>query len=410
MRRQPPKVPRPEPVPREPSPTLEALAADPTPAAVSDFWAGPGARLPLVEPVPGGSGEEVLVSFCWRDPGAEQVLLFANRLTDETRLADSLLSRIPGTDVWHVTYRLRADWRASYCFLPQAPGQRPAWLGEGDQVAIRAALDRGLADPRNPDTCRNRLGAAQSVASLPAAPPQPWLVRRGEVARGPLEACTLPDGRRAWLHDPAEAAAAEALPALVVLDGEVWTDSQDLPTTLDNLSAEGWVRGWRTVFVESGGREQRWAELAADGTGVELVVDTVLPWLRERRAVLPGPRHVTVAGQSLGGLTALRAGLLAPEAVGNVVSHSASLWQDDLLDAVARHRPAEGPLRVHLAHGAQEWVLGPHHRALAAALEARAISLDVAVHNGGHDYAWWRGGIADGLLAVHGIGAARLIG
>jgi len=408
MRRQPPKVPRPEPVARAESPTLAALAADATPAAVRAFWSGPAARLPLVEDVPGGSGEEVLVSFCWRDADAEQVLLFANRLTDETRLEDSLLTRIPGTDVWHVTYRLRADWRASYCFLPQAPGQRPAWLGEDDQVAIRAALDRGLADPRNPDVCHNRLGVAQSVASLPAAPPQPWLVRRGDVAPGPLEETRLPDGRRAWLHDPAAAGTDEELPALVVLDGEVWAGQQDLPASLDNLHAEGWVRGWRTVFVESGGREQRWAELAADGNGVELVVDTVLPWLRARRAVLAGPRHVTVAGQSLGGLTALRAGLLAPEAVGNVVSHSASLWQDDLLDAVARHRPATEPLRVHLAHGAQEWVLGPHHRTLAEAMTARGIALDVAVHNGGHDYAWWRGGIADGLLAVRGIGAAYL--
>jgi enterochelin esterase family protein len=354
--------------------------------------------LPLVEP--SGTPGECLVTFCWRDDEAAEVLLFANRITDETRLEASLLSRLAGTDLWHVTYRLAGDWRASYAFLSRRAGERAPWLGEGDQVAIRAALDRGRPDPRNPDTCRNRAGVVQSVVALPGAPAQPWLARRDDVPAGPVVEDLLPDGRRAWLHDPSDVPADVALPALVVLDGEVWVGTQDLPTTLDNLRADGLVPGFRTVFVESGGRERRWAELTAGGDGVRLVVDAVLPWLRARRCVLADPRTVAVAGQSLGGLTALRAGLEEPGRVGNVLSLSASVWQDPLLDLVRDHAGHGDDLWVHLGHGRQEWVLAPGHRDLARALAERGIPVEVAEYNGGHDYAWWRGAVADSLVAL----------
>jgi len=124
----------------------------------------------------------------------------------------------------------------------------------------------------------------------------------------------------------------------------------------------------------------------------------LLPWLADRRAVPADPGAVAVAGQSLGGLTALRAGLLRPDRIGNVISHSASLWQDDLAAECAA--AAGSGLRIHLAHGSQEWVLaGPHHD-LAARLRAAGLEVDAVEQNGGHDYAWWRGGIADGLRWV----------
>ncbi|MDR0593103.1 MAG: DUF3327 domain-containing protein, partial [Bifidobacteriaceae bacterium] len=44
------------------------------------------------------------MTFLWRDAEAEEVLLFVNRLTDERNLADSLMRRVAGTDVWHLSY------------------------------------------------------------------------------------------------------------------------------------------------------------------------------------------------------------------------------------------------------------------------------------------------------------------
>jgi enterochelin esterase family protein len=378
----PPKVPRPEPVPRVRSEVVDGLRD------TDAFWAGAGARQPLVEPA--GDGTAV-VTFCWRDPEAEQVLLFANRLTDETRLADTLLERLPGTDLWHASYRMASDWRASYSFLVQRPGAAAPWLA-GDQVALRAALDRGEPDPRNPATCRNRAGVLQSVVALPDAPTQPWVDPRPDVPRGAVVEHAGPDGRPTWIYEPPGADPDQPLPLVVALDGEVWVGPQSLPTTLDNLLADGALGPVRAVLPASGGREARWAELGTDA-GVGYVADRLLPWL-ERPVTT-----VVVAGQSLGGLTALRLGLTRPDVVAGVVSHSASLWQDDLTDPVASF---SGDLRVHLAHGRQEWVLAAPHHDLARRLRAAGVDVDAVEHNGGHDYAWWRGGIADGLRRVLG--------
>lgn len=383
--RQPPKVPRPAPVPR-------VATSDPEELVTAE-------RLPRIRPAGDGL---VDVTFGWRDRDAEQVLLFANRLTDETHLADTLLERLPGTDLWHATFRMGADWRASYSFLVQRPGERAPWLAataeRTDQVALRAALDRGRADPCNPDTCRNRAGVVQSVVSGPQAPAQPWLAPRAGVTPGSLTEAAGPGGRRVWLHEPARCEPGQVMPLLVVLDGEVWVGPQSLPTTLDNLVADGEVPPVRTVFLDSGGREARWADLGADGAAEEYVARQLVPWIAERRGVLPG--GVAVAGQSLGGLTALRLGLRHPDVVRHVISHSASLWQDDLaaeLDAVTG-----APARVHLGHGAQEWVLAPPHHALAGRLREAGVEVTAVEHNGGHDYAWWRGALADGIRWAFG--------
>jgi enterochelin esterase family protein len=81
-----------------------------------------------------------------RDSEAEEVPLFANRITDERNLAASLMRRVPGADVWHLSYRMRADWRASYGFATHTPGATWPWA-DADQDAIRDALDRARPDP-----------------------------------------------------------------------------------------------------------------------------------------------------------------------------------------------------------------------------------------------------------------------
>ena len=162
---------------------------------------------------------------------------------------------------------------------------------------------------------------------------------------------------------------------------------------LDNLLADGEIEPVRAVLLSSGGREARWQAMSGDGGEVAYVADDLVPWMRKCGGVLEAPGAVVAVGQSLGGLTALRLGLTRTDVVGCVVSHSASLWQESLLDAVP-----SGPVRIHLAHGAQEWVLTGDHERLAMRLEELPdVELDVSVHDGGHDYAWWRGGIADGI-------------
>ncbi|GAA5030705.1 esterase family protein [Microbacterium fluvii] len=366
------------------------MAAEGADAATRRFWSEVALATPLVDPVPGAPGERI-VTFVWRDAQAAEVLLFANRLTDEKNIDESLLERLPGTDVWHLAYRMDADWRASYSFLVRGAGERAPWRTDDDQVALRAALDRGRRDLRNPVTSRNRAGVDQSVVELPDAPRQPWLAASPASAPREVES---PGGRRLWIHEAATGG--ELLPLVLVLDGEVWRSI--LPAAVDAMVAAGVMRPARLVFVDSGGTQQRWRELDAGGEAAAWLAGDLVPWVRARWATEAGPGAVVVAGQSLGGFTAVRTALEHPDVVGAALAQSASTWQGDL--AALAGAAGRSGLRVWLEVGRQEWVLRDAHRHLAARLAAAGADVRFTEFNGGHDYACWRGGIADGLAAL----------
>lgn len=380
--RTPPKVRRPAPAPRVPTP----------PRALAAFRDGP--RSPIVEP----DGEEWIVTFWWRDAEADEVLLFVNRLTDERDLDRSLMERLPGTELWHLSYRMPGDWRASYAIVPKQPGRPAPWRDLAEQVSLRAALDRGLADPLNPLSMRNRVGNRVSIVELPDAPSQAWLAPRGPL-RGELTSHEL-DGRRPWVYRPAEFTAGG--PVLVALDGEMWVGEQSLPAMVDNLVAEGLIRPPLLLLVPGGDRLNRWAELNGEGSMPDWIADRLLPWSDATHQISPDAADRVVAGQSLGGAVALLTAAERPEAVGAFISQSASLWQEGLAERVASAMPATA--RGHLEVGRQEWVLLEPNRALHRRLAEAGVRHRYEEFNGGHDYACWRGGIVDGLIATLGPG------
>lgn len=331
----PPKVRRPEPAPRVPSPVIAALraelAAASDPAGVMDrFWAQ--ARSPIVS----GAGPERVVTFLVRDAVALEVLLFVNRLTDETDLRRSLMERLPGTDLWHLTYRIGTDWRASYSVLRRGPDEPAPWR-RGDHRALRAVLDAGRPDPLNPERLRNRAGSELSVVALPDAPPQPWLAARGPL-RGELTQHVL-DGRRVEVYRPAEIIAPRA-PAVVVLDGDVWSGVQNLPTTVDNLVADREVPAPVLLLVSAADRDRRWAELDAAGGLPDWIADRLLPWATGSHGIGTDPAGRVVTGQSLGGSLAMLTAATRQDAVGGFVAQSSALWQPGVVERIADGLPA----------------------------------------------------------------------
>ena len=410
VRRTPPKLPRPYPAPLVSSPVIEELTAqlaavvpEKSGVVIEEFWRRHQQR-PVVT---AGSGPALTVTFLWRDAYAEEVLLFINRMIDEWALGDSLMRRVEGTDVWWLAYRMDPDWRASYAFLPRHRDEPTRWAA-GDPVRLRQALGQGRHDPGNPITCRNRAGVTQSVVQLPGAPSQRWFAPKsaesavGRVPADRVDVPTGPEGRRLWVHRPVGELEPNT-PVILAFDGDVWNglpgeSTQDLPGTLRNLAADGLLPPTLAIMIDSGSRDQRWRDLdPSTGIGGYLA-EVLLPWVRERFAVRAERQEVIVIGQSLGGLVALSAGISHPEAIGAVVAQSASLWQDDLRGSLG-DRTLIGS-RFCVQFGRQEWSLRRPNLALARLLRARGAEVSVQVHNGGHDYAWWRGAVADGLLAL----------
>ncbi|MEV8158010.1 alpha/beta hydrolase-fold protein [Kocuria salsicia] len=365
------------------------------------------AGMPLCEhaaPGPDGAARQVVMFLC-EDSEASEVLLFVNRLTDESRPEDSLMRRLPGTDVWHIGYLMGTSWRASYCFLTARRNAAAPWRDAADHVDLRAALDGGVADPRNPSWCLGRGGLRLSVVALEDAPVSPWPVRPDPTARGP-KWLAAPGGHRVAIAACGVAAgdSARTAPVVLLFDGEVWWQ-HGVVAAVRAAVADGALQPVHLVLLDSGGTERRWAEL--DGTGgiEDVVADELLPWLAQRVVWKSDPRRVAVVGQSLGGLSAILCALRRPDAVGTAVAQSASLWQPQPVDTLRSLVSTDGAralvgTRLVLEVGEQEWALTGPHDEFVAELARTPAEVHYRRFNGGHDYACWREALVPALVEL----------
>ncbi|NHC45398.1 enterochelin esterase [Motilibacter aurantiacus] len=401
----PPRLPRPWPAPVCAGPRIATLRRELAhdPDAVERLWAEAAEQgTPLIGAV--DAAGYCVVTFLWRGD-AGRVLLLANKLTDRSRLEQSLMERVPGTDLWHLSYRLPATWRGSYVFVPGP---------DGDAAALRAlAAGRGVPDPLNGRILLQPPGVgARSVAELPDAPAQPYLrarpgVRRGSVTRHEVASAAYGPARAVWAYTPAgHRAGGGPYPLLVLLDGEMWLERLSIVPTLDNLVAEGLVPPLVAVLPEAGSRQERFRDLSCSEGFAQFLARELAPWATAELAATADPALTVVAGQSLGGLAAAHAALHAPERLGAVLAQSGSWWwPNDPLpgpEAVTRHvlRAEPVPVRFFLENGTDEWVSLEPARRLRDALAARGYALDYREFAGGHDQACWRGGIAEGLTTL----------
>lgn len=410
VRPTPPKTPRPVPAPRVDSPLITALIAE----AVSPEELN--ARIvevvsegtPIVEPVLREDGtvdeSERIATFLYHNEQAEQVLMFINRLTDEKNLDRSLMSRIEGTGWWQLSMQMKTTWRASYNFLPALPGERPAWLGDDDQVRLRAALDAGEGDPLNPETVCNRIGRCMGVVQLEDAPVQEFLLTQAEIDELPEpEWMHTPDGHRYVLGRVGEPGPDS--PLFVQFDGEMWF-SQGMEQTLNRAHEAGRIPAMHVFFLHSGGRENRWKELNGDNPIADYLVDIAFPHLEAVHGIKTDPQNIVINGQSLGGLSSLLAVLSRPEAFGGAIAQSSSLWQPQVMDRLDELEAAGEidrlrHLYLEIEVGEQEWILVPPHRELKARLEKLGLeNAHCTTFNGGHDYACWRGAIVPALERI----------
>ncbi|MFD5868444.1 alpha/beta hydrolase-fold protein [Corynebacterium sp. NPDC060344] len=121
----------------------------------------------------------------------------------------------------------------------------------------------------------------------------------------------------------------------------------------------------------------------------------------------PGAR--VIAGASLGGLTGANVVRVAPEVVACAIVQSASFWWPANDPAVpggvelrewAAHDPAPG-VRIFHEVGTMEGHLLESNRRFADIVRGSGAEVVAREFAGGHDYACWRAGVVDGLIALH---------
>jgi enterochelin esterase family protein len=282
---------------------------------------------PLIETIPTDTNH-YLVTFIWRaEPAVHNVLLISglsNESYGRTELPDNLLARLPGTDIWYRTYRVRSEARFTYLFSVNdslVPAEE-----EKDPATREAKFQ---PDPLNPRHVNGP--ASDSLVELPSAPPQPWFQPRndapkGELRKTPFRSRILGNERTLTIYTPpGYDPAGRPYRLLILMDAEAYTSNVPAPVILDNLMNAGKIFPVVAVFVgnlSAGQPVARTTELSCYKPFATFLADELLPWIRERYHVSSVAAETMLGGASRGGLAAVCAALEYPEQFGNVSAQS----------------------------------------------------------------------------------------
>lgn len=396
------------------SPSLQQLLdATDLEQAVDAFWEERGLQgTPMVEPDPQGDPTKRLVTFLWR--GAKHNA----RIVGAPANDHIWMARLGVTDVWFVSFRTGDDLRISYQIAPDVPAIPGNFRQQ--RVALLATLQQ---DPLNPDTfgvdAADRF-ETDSYIALSHADEQPGLksVKAApELQLDWFESSALGNKRRVWYYHPEGFNPADPDNVLLfVFDGARYSGLVPLPSILETLQMQGRLPPVAAVFIDSLDSETRWIELRCNDTFLDVIAEELLPQAQKHFDLSPNEARTVVAGSSLGGLSSACLSLRHPEAFGNFISLSGSYWwapdgYDDLTYpyiASKLHEVDFRPINAFISAGnyetsrmSDEFGILESSQSVAHAMQNLDMgSVEWRPYEGGHDYAVWRGAIADGLLSL----------
>ena len=419
------------------SPAIDALRKQLAGGQTSTdaFWARVAqSGTPLVEPIE-GDAQRTLVTFLWRAAAeTRNVMVLGSFMTGPP--TDYAMTRLGDSDVWYLTVRIPSGSRFAYSLSPNDPQAYASQAFGSPRALQRAATLQG--DPMNPRRwgCTQPTATrhdCQSMAELPGAPPQPWIVRNdqnpaGKVHKHKIASTLLKNERNLSVYTPPDYRANGKPYALLVLfDEGAYLNNVPTPVILDNLIAAGKIPPMVAVLIANPSQETRSKELPPNPQFADFLATELLPWVREHYSVTSDPKLTTVGGSSFGGIAATYAGLRHSKIFGNVLCQSGSFWwaperMGPDADATTETgwlakefiKSPKLPLKFWMDAGVFEVdsrggggaILEPS-RHMRDVLLAKGYEVHYQQFNSGHDYLNWRGTLADGLIALVGTDSAR---
>ncbi|MBJ3815663.1 esterase family protein [Shimwellia pseudoproteus] len=384
---------------------------------IAQFWhEAATASFPLITPVANDSDLRE-VTFLWRTKGAPQaVYLHLNRVTDKNNVAQGMMTPLPLHDIWILTLRLPASYCGSYTFT-EIPATASA--ASISLLGTRDSALPGQPDPLNTSPqMASRDDLRHSVLALDRAPSQAEWADAPDSYHG-VQIITrhvlAGKERLVRLYLP-NVPPSTPLGLLVQPDAERWFGSLGLPRAMDNAIASGRITPMAVLGIDNINTADRIETLGARSELVLDIAERLVPDIRKTHAdrQWADRTRTVMAGQSLGGLTALMAARYAPHIFGGVISQSASMWSvpdksrrpaDFTVGErswITEHILAAPPktVRVRLNIGALEGAMVPHTERLHQRLLTAGVDSQLAIYTGGHDYAWWRGALLDSLATL----------
>jgi len=352
-----------------------------------------------------------LVTFLWRSSANVHVLVQDIDPPGQNVLRMELV-RLPDTDVWFRTYRIRNDARFVYELSVNDP----------DYPFLRSPVTRFpsviQADPLNHHPWDQMKPRVLSLVELPDAPSLATSVPRettphGEVGElsDKIHSKILGDDRRVFAYKPVGYRATGPTYPLLVFSQSYLT-TIPLPVILDNMIASGDIPPVVAVFYE---HHDQGKETSCDPRFGDFLATELLPWTRARLNATADPRQVVLGGASASGLSAACAALEHPEAFGNVLSEDGAFWrspardpEDEWLSRQVSVRP-KVEVRFYLSIGLLETgdsfddgtiSMLDANRHFRDVLRARGYDVTHAEIMGAHDPFNWRAALPAGLKAL----------
>ena len=272
------------------------------------------------------------------------------------------------------------------------------------------AEGRVHADPENPERADNPWYRELSRARGPEYRPHPLADPDPDLATGTTRRLRVADPepshgeRRVTLYEPAGLTG--PAPLLVVHDGTAYLRIARLPAVLEASIADGRVRPARVAFVDPVRPDARQAEYGFGESYLRFALGTLLPRLREEADA----SETHLLGASLGGLAATRIAWAEPEAIrGLALQSPAFLGTPDEREFHRSERSwwlerlersdAALPWRTYQEVGSLDWLHDVNER-IAPHLAERTVAHRFQVRSAGHNWTFWRDGLADALEAL----------
>jgi len=411
------------------SPRIEALRREIESGqrGTDGFWRHVEAEgTPIAESY-GTDGKYQLVTLLWRGDAGTRNVLVTSSLNPPSYL-DPQMSHLPGSDVWYLTLKLPTGARFFYRFSINDP-----LVVDGPRAAVRDATRQ--ADPFNVKRFRYREGMNKydynSVAELPGAAPQPWIVKKpgtpeGTITKHQIKSDIQKLERGISVYTPpGYRTGGPPYPLVVLFDESAYLeDPVPTPTILNNLIAASKIPPAVAVLVSNMGI-RRTQDLSPNQDFADFLAKELIPWMRAHYNVTKDPAQTVVGGSSLGGLASAYMGLRFPDVFGNILSQSGSYWWapdhnyegGQVADVTTEPNwmakqfiaGPKLPLKFYLDAGVFEadmsgsggGILEPT-RHLRDVLLAKGYEVHYQQFVGGHDYLSWRGTLADGLMYLIG--------
>jgi len=365
---------------------------------------------PLIEELE-DDPEKDLVTFIYKaDTDCDNVVFLPP--VGMFNLLENKMERLMGTNLWHITYKMRNDVRFSYFFSPNDTFD--------DDWEKR--YDRLIGDEFNDNVTMFKGSNGKEDKLRPHvimrnAEEHFWVKERNDVLKGMLEehkfeSENIESYRRIRVYKP-HGYNEDTTPygILLLTDGDEYINILSTVQVLDNLITDNRIPPIVTIFVDS--TDNRSDELMCNDIFGDMIVKELLPWVRDNYNISNKADEAIIGGLSLGGLTASYFGLKYSEVFGNVLSQSGSYWykpegfecnESNCWMSTQYKSVDKLPLKFYLNIG----VIETKDRMIDTNIKLRDVLIskgyDVAFEEfkSGHDYLCWGETLAHGLISLIG--------